>query len=34
MVKGMRSPLACDITMTNWPGSAALAIKGWRMTRE
>ena len=27
-VNGMRSPCSCDITMTNCPGRAALAIIG------
>jgi hypothetical protein len=32
MVKGMRSPCSCSITITNWPGLAALAISGWRIS--
>ena len=33
MVSGMRSPACRDITMTNCPGLAALAISGWTNTQ-
>ena len=32
MVRGMRSPCSWDMTMTNWPGRAAFAIIGWRIS--
>ena len=32
IVSGMRSPCSCSITMTNWPGLAARAIAGWRIS--
>jgi hypothetical protein len=31
-VSGMRSPSGWDMTMTNCPGRAALAISGWRIS--
>ena len=33
IVSGMRSPCSWDMTMTNWPGRAARAIKGCRIWR-